>query len=330
MTETPQIPEETLSSSVFTGQNIIGTLVLALIFCATTAFTWSYLSETTTPALYAQTASAVVPVPSPSTDVFADIQLQAQSAIVVDTTTGQTLFEHRADIQLPLASLTKVALALAASQVLEPDLVLTIPYDTAPEGSFQRLGEGQRWKVRDVIDFTLAVSSNAGADILARAADSFIQARYPTAPDTDATLWRMNKLVRELNLSRTYFLNTTGLDESPTQAGAFGSARDVATLFAYAASSSPHIFSATTKESFKMKSIDGAQTSAINTDEALPAITGIVMGKTGYTDLAGGNLAVTFDEAGHRIVAVVLGSTMAGRFEDMKTLVALTKEALVQ
>ena len=55
------------------------------------------------------------------------------------------------------------------------------------------------------------------------------------------------------------------------------------------------------------------------------------MGKTGYTDLAGGNLAVVFDVGPvHPVIAVVLHSTQLGRFDDMKKLVAATQEAVAE
>ena len=53
------------------------------------------------------------------------------------------------------------------------------------------------------------------------------------------------------------------------------------------------------------------------------------MGKTGYTDLAGGNLAVVFDVApSHPVVAIVMHSTEDGRFADMKAIVADTITAI--
>jgi len=79
---------------------------------------------------------------------------------------------------------------------------------------------------------------------------------------------------------------------------------------------------------FTLHSVDGASTKAVNTDEALPDLPDIVLGKTGFTQLAGGNLAVVFKHDGHLISAVVLGSTYDGRFSDMKKLVAATQKAL--
>jgi D-alanyl-D-alanine carboxypeptidase len=58
-----------------------------------------------------------------------------------------------------------------------------------------------------------------------------------------------------------------------------------------------------------------------NTNEALEHLPGLIASKTGYTDLAGGNLAIVFDKGiGHHFVAVVLGSSRQGRFSDMRAL----------
>jgi D-alanyl-D-alanine carboxypeptidase len=182
-----------------------------------------------------------------------------------------------------------------------------------------------------VLDFTLIASSNQGADILSAAAESPLHSKYPESPMPGATVWRMNDIVHKLGLTSMYFLNDSGLDISATHSGAYGSARDVGTLLAYAASTSPGIFAATTQDDMRFKNSTGQTASAYNTDTALAAIPGIIMGKTGYTDLAGGNLAIVFDVGvGRPVVAVVLGSTEKGRFSDMKQLVAASTVAVTQ
>ena len=199
----------------------------------------------------------------------------------------------------------------------------------APQGAAQRLGKGERWSVKDVITFTLVSSSNLGAQMLADAANTRTAGRYPRAPKDAAVVWRMNDIARELGLIHTYFLNVSGLDISMTQAGSYGSAGDVARLFAFAASTSPELFSGTTQGGILLVSEQGARTSAFNTNEALGSIPGLMLGKTGYTDLARGNLAVVFDAGiGHPIVAVVLGSSYEGRFTDMRVLVRAARDVL--
>jgi len=181
------------------------------------------------------------------------------------------------------------------------------------------------------MDFTLAASSNEGAQELARAAENGIASKYPQATPGAATVWRMNDLAKSLGLQETYFLNPSGLDVSTTQSGAYSSARDVAKLFAYAASTSPALFEATTDASVTRSTLSGKTIVGENTNEALPAIPGLIMGKTGYTDLAGGNLGVVFDVGpAHPVVAVVLGSTYDGRFQDMEAIVPRAQQAVAQ
>jgi D-alanyl-D-alanine carboxypeptidase len=52
---------------------------------------------------------------------------------------------------------------------------------------------------------------------------------------------------------------------------------------------------------------------------------GLLLSKTGYTDLAGGNLVIVFDVGiGHPVAIVVLGSTRDARFTDVEKLMHAT------
>lgn len=303
---------------------LLGVLLLAILFAGSAGFTVQYLSDIAAPQSLTQAAVA-----NAAADPFAGITLKAKSVYVLDLQTNRVLYSLNPDVQLPLASLIKVPLALVVSQVLPPETIITIPRDTSPRGSAERLAAGEKWRLSDVLTFTLVASSNAGAEILAEAAGSAILTRYQEAPRDNPTLWRMNDLARELNLTQTYFLNVNGLDLSTSQAGAYGSARDMAKLFAYAASASPSTFGGTVRDGLLLTSVDGSKTSAFNTDKALGSIHGLIMGKTGFTDLAGGNIGVVFDVGpAHPVVAVILGSTEEGRFEDVKQLVGASEEAI--
>src|SRR3989338_900616 len=301
----------------------LGAAVLALIFLAGAGITLAYLSSAPSPQEVSQTAATAVVI-----DPFNDIVLDAQSAYVFDLVTHHVLYALNPDAQLPLASLTKVPLVLAGAEVLMPDTVVAVPSHTPPDGGIQRIPDGSRWHASDLIDFTLISSSNEGAEILATAAEKALRAKYSETPAGSAALSRMNEIAGELGLSHTYFLNPSGLDISAPQGGAYGSARDVATLFAHAASM-PYIFEGTTKSELVLHSLEGDRATARNTDKVLAAIPGLIMGKTGYTDLAGGNLAIVFDIGpAHPVVAVVLHSTETGRFDDMKKLITATQAAI--
>ena len=67
----------------------------------------------------------------------------------------------------------------------------------------------------------------------------------------------------------------------------------------------------------------------VATSVPLQSIPGFVAAKTGYTDLAGGNVVAVFDlEPGRAVVAAVLGSTHKGRFDDMKILIEAARSSL--
>jgi D-alanyl-D-alanine carboxypeptidase len=259
---------------------------------------------------------------------FKDIEILAEAAYVYDVRRDSELFAKNSSTQLPLASLTKVMLALVVAEVLPLEERITISREAVERGG-GGLTWGEEWHVRDLIDYTLITSSNTGAEALSEAAMPLLALKYPNAANTHATVSRMNALARDLGLRETYFVNVTGLDESETQAGAQGSARDIATLFAYALRTNPDLFTGTTHTDVALGPTNFPERSAHNTNNALAEIDGLLMGKTGTTDLAGGNLAVAFLAGAERpIIIVVLGSTPEGRFADITALAAAARTAV--
>lgn len=318
--------QETLSRNEPSAHTITryGIALLCLITAAAFFIVYGYLNTTQPPVV--QQAAAVV-----KADPFEHISIAAKAAVVIDLTTGETLYEKNADTQLPLASLTKVPLAVVVAESMPKNSTVTIPTDTGWNSNAQTLHAGEVLKLQDLIDYTLIASSNDGAEILGAVAEQSVNAKYPQAPMGGATLWRMNNLVSELGLSHTYFLNESGLDESVTQSGSYGSPRDVAKIFAYAATNYADTFAGTTANGKLVYSEDGDVASVTNTNEALGDIPGLMMGKTGFTDLAGGNLAVVFDIGlAHPVAVVVMGSTEHARFSDMRILVKKARESVMQ
>src|SRR5512146_759380 len=85
------------------------------------------LAPQTKPA--AQAVAAPAATPTPDAFAHAPAQIEAKAAIVYDLVTGETLYAHNADAQLPLASLTKLLTVYAALSELSPDTPVTVPAD---------------------------------------------------------------------------------------------------------------------------------------------------------------------------------------------------------
>lgn len=251
-------------------------------------------------------------------DPFADITLSARAAYVLDLTTGTTLFAKDAEAQFPLASLAKVMTALVAREHARPDNIVLVDKNALAAEGDSGLLRDEQWTFQDLADFTLMTSSNDGARALASAA-AFTT--LPAASSSVSFVDLMNQKARALGLTQTFFLNETGLDENASTSGAYGSAKDVAGLFAYVLRTYPELFRATSESEGYFRSFD-ARHAATNTNLIAGEIPGLVASKTGFTDLAGGNLAIAFEAGPLRpIIVVVLGSTEEGRFQDVSTLV---------
>ncbi|HUD03922.1 MAG TPA: serine hydrolase [Candidatus Paceibacterota bacterium] len=263
---------------------------------------------------------------------FQNISVEAQAVYIYDITTGKVIYQKDADNPRPLASLTKLAAIFTAAKSVPLQTTVTItPTDILSEGD-TGLMPGEDWSLQDLIEFSLVTSSNDGITAIARTVGEIL-ATTTVDDDNAATqvfVDKMNQTAKGLGLTHTIFSDPTGLDLSTTTAGAFGSAKDVATLISDIVKSYPDLIEDTGKSKSVFHSSQSTHI-ATNTDTELPNIPSVLASKTGYTDLAGGNLAVIFDVGFmHPVVAVVLGSSYDARFSDMETLVQATLQEFVQ
>jgi len=238
-------------------------------------------------------------------------QLQAKSAIVYDAVTGAVLYAKDADTPRPLASVTKLMTALVAHDTFGPQTRIVIsPQALQIEGD-SGLKSGDIWTLHELSDFMLTVSSNDAASAIASARGNRQQ-----------FIATMNAFAQRLGLQSLRFESESGLDSDNMRASAWGSARDIAYLLTYITFTHPALLEATTFSRFTALSTTGERYPAVNTNKIVNQIPGIMGSKTGFTDSAGGNLAVIFDtDMGHPIAVVVLGSTQDGRFADVLQLV---------
>lgn len=257
-------------------------------------------------------AYAPSPIPAlPANITLPTGALEAQAAILYDPVAGRVLYAKNDEAQLPLASLTKLATALAALSQGENQLITIAEADLAEEGD-SGLAPGQTWRLSDLVAFSLTTSSNDGMAAAARALTR------------SGTVEKMNADARAQGLTQSYFLNPTGLDLSSSTAGAYGSARDVAALVERLLRTHPDVFEATAYGPAP------SQPGVPSTLLPMHALPGFVAGKTGYTDLAGGNLAAVIDIGlNEPLIAVVLGSSRDGRFTDVATMIEAAKAARI-
>ncbi len=262
----------------------------------------------------------------PPSVTFGELPLQAKAAYVYDLQTDTVLYEKNADTPLPLASVTKLMTALITHEILETNDTVAIDLAAVLQDGDSGLIGGETFDVATLNDLVLMTSSNDGAYALADAAGGVL------GVGADSFVAAMNIRAEQLELSSLAFKNPTGLDiQNEQQPGAVGSAADVAQLLSYIVTEYPEILESTTELSKRFYNDAGAYHDARNTNGTVAEIDGLLGSKTGYTDLAGGNLAIVYDAGlNHPIVIVVLGSSRTGRFTDVLTLVDAVNDAFTE
>ncbi|MEX2010276.1 MAG: serine hydrolase [Parcubacteria group bacterium] len=250
---------------------------------------------------------------------FGEVVIRAKAAYVYDVRTQKVLFAHDENKRLPLASLTKVMSAVVASEMASSTTTIVISTKALEAYGDSGLLVGDRWSMKDLLDFSLTTSSNDGMRAIALSLGS-------QAPEENMKnfIQKMNRKAHELGMLNTYFYNEAGLDESDLKGGAYGTAKDLTHLFEYILNAHPMLLEATQKRNLTISSLNQTY-NAVNTNTIAEEIPGLIGSKTGFTDIAGGNLMVVFDpEIGRPIIIAVLGSTGTERFKDVGILVEKT------
>lgn len=251
---------------------------------------------------------------------FEGLDLNAKSAYVYDVYNDKVLFKKNEFTQFPLASITKVMTALVAVENSDLNRRVVIERDFLQEVGDNGLLLGEVWKLKDLLDFSLVVSSNDGARAISSTVGAGILGVESMNAGRREFIRKMNLKAQELGMKQTYFINESGLD-ADNISGAYGSAIDVATLMQYTMKKFPGLLEMTKSPTLTISS-ENKEHNVSNTNTDIGVIPGLLASKTGYTEIAGGNLVIAFDTSiGRPIIVVVLGSTREERFNDVSKLV---------
>jgi len=247
----------------------------------------------------------------------------AKSYYVYDINEDEVIFSKNEHDKLPLASITKLMSGLVIKNHLPSTTTIEVGLNAIKREGDSGFAVGERWQLKKLLDFSLITSSNDGMCALASALNAY------EAVSNKNTVSLMNEKAKEILLNDSTFMNEDGLDVDVDNSGAYSSSYDTAHLLAYIINNNPDLVSATVEEKEKIISDSNISHEAKNTNISINRIPAIIASKTGYTELAGGNLAVVYD-AGfmHPVAVVVLGSTQEGRFSDVETLVKMSLQKL--
>ena len=214
-----------------------------------------------------------------------------------------------------------------AHELITDQTRVDVPLAAIQQSGNSGLLAGEELTVEELSQLALISSSNDAAYALGASVGALLGDRDPAQQFIEG----MNIRANELQLPTLSFKNTTGLDMSAVEAGAMGSARDVSFLMEYILVNYPEILAPTTQSATRVYNTAGAYHDVDNTNAIATQIPNLLGSKTGYTDLAEGNLTVAFDLGLNRpIIITVLGSTRDARFSDVLELVAAVQESVTE
>lgn len=248
-----------------------------------------------------------------NTSVFQDIDVTANSFLVFDITHNKEIFSKNADVQKPIASLTKIVSTNVILETIPQEATFTVtPYAENLNG-IHGLQTGDIYARDELLELGLGISSNTAIATITDDAESFVSL--------------MNTYAKRITGRDTmYFRNTTGLDTEENQSGGVGTAYDVLDVLRDGTNRFPEIFTSSIRKNI---SITGKEKIFPNTNITLGHIPSVRSSKTGFTNRAGGTLAFIFEaEPGRVLGIIILDSTFSDRFTDAEKLVQATLQSI--
>ncbi|WP_169714840.1 D-alanyl-D-alanine carboxypeptidase family protein [Spirochaeta cellobiosiphila] len=236
----------------------------------------------------------------------------ASSAILIEETTGQIIYEKSSDMPIPPASITKLmTLDLVYKKIksgqIKLDDYVPIPYEGTlaalpPFSSHMGLYADMRVTLDELIRGTAVMSGNDAANTLA----------ITIAGDIDSFVDRMNQEALDLGLSETHFDDPSGLSEKNIT-----TARDLAKFARIYIRNYPDslkLYHSQHTMTFPKEDnwiFDNHPNVRVRTKQNTNLLIGAYPGadglKTGYIDESGFNIAVTAKQGDYRLIGILLG-----------------------
>ena len=277
---------------------VIGLSPMTLAY--STSYSWSVLDSSIETS--AQSSANV------QNDNF--LNLDAESAILIEQNSGQILYSHNIHEKLHPASVTKIMSLLLIMEALDSGKI-TLETQIPCSENAANMGGSQIWldprenlSVNDMLKAIAVVSANdcvtAMAEYLGGSTENFVK--------------MMNEKAKELGMNDTNFVNCHGLDEDDHLTSAY----DIAIMSRELLMNHPSITKYTT---IWMDSLRDGKSSLVNTNKLVRNYNGCTGLKTGSTSIALYNLSASATRNNLSLIAVVLKApTPAIRFSNAQKL----------
>ena len=231
------------------------------------------------------------------------LNISAKSAVLIEGSTGEIIYEKNKDEKLQPASITKIMTLLLIFEALEAGKFtlsdqITVSEHAASMGGSQVFLEP--YETQDVNTMLKCISISSANDAAVAMAEHI-------AGSEEEFVSRMNARAKELGMLNTNFVNCTGLDVD----GHYSTAYDVALMSRELITKHPQIsdYSTVWMDTFTHTTKKGQTEFGLsNTNKLVRTYDGITGLKTGSTSKAKYCLSATAKKNGMDLIAVIMSA----------------------
>lgn len=239
----------------------------------------------------------IVSIPLVKAEEVEDLAPNAKSAIMIEASTGEILFQKNKDEKLAPASMTKMMSMLLIMEEIENgnlkwDEMITASEKASSMGGSQIfLKVGEKMTVEDLLKGVAIASGN----------DAVVALAERIAGSEEQFVKRMNTRAKDLGLKNTNFMNATGL----TADNHYSSAYDMSLIAKELVKHEKILEFTSTYEDYLRKDTKSPFW-LVNTNRLVRFKEGVDGLKTGFTDEAGYCLTATMKKDNMRLITVVM------------------------
>lgn len=226
------------------------------------------------------------------------LETTAETAVLMDYSSGQVLYEKGLHVSRPMASVTKLMTMLliceaeAQGKIKMTDKVVASEHACSMGGSQIFLEPGEELTAKEML---ISIATGSANDA------SVAMAEYIAGSQEDFVAM-MNAKAKEMGLKNTHFSNPTGLPAENHYTSAYDMAQVLRECLRY-----PIFREVSSIYEYDLR---GGEFKLWNTNKLLKWYPGADAGKTGWTNEANYCLAASAKKDGLRLVSVVLGCPM--------------------
>lgn len=239
----------------------------------------------------------LISIPLVKAEETEDLAPNAKSAIMIEASTGEILFQKNKDEKLAPASMTKMMSMLLIMEEIENgnlkwnEMITTSEKASSMGGSQIFLKVGEKMTVEDLLKGVAIASGN----------DAVVALAERVYGSEEQFVKRMNIRAKDLGLKNTNFINTTGL----TADNHYSSAYDMSLIAKELVKHEKILEFTSTYEDYLRKDTKSPFW-LVNTNRLVRFKEGVDGLKTGFTDEAGYCLTATMKKDNMRLITVVM------------------------